>query len=118
MAPSKSLDVQYAEAFNDQALGHALLHPCPTERLHPGVCGYFDEDGDWRTIVDIPLLKDGKGASIDSLKFSSLDDTPVLPPSTVMRWEPKCSNNVQYTKVKADVSAKYFPSICPFNRTI
>lgn len=107
MSPVKPLYVQYAEGFENQSLGYALLHPCSTERLHPGVCGYFDAQGDWKTIVDIPQIKKGEAAALGDLKFSPLDNIPALPPPNMMRWEPKCSADVEFTKVDADASAGY-----------
>lgn len=101
------MHIQYAEGFENQSLGYALLHPCSTERLHPGVCGYFDGQGDWKTIVDIPQIKDGEVAVLGDLKFAPLDTIPPLPPPITMRWEPKCSADVEFTKVDADASAGY-----------
>ena len=103
MAPSKRMHLQYAEAFNDQALGYGLIHPVSTERLHPGVCGYFDDDGDWKTIVDIPKI-DGQVKALGDLHFTPLDEVPALPSPTSMRWEPKCSSTVSYTKDSASTS--------------
>jgi hypothetical protein len=104
MAPSKRMHLQYAEAFEDQALGYGLLHPASTERLHPGVCGYFDEDGDWKTIVDIPRIIDGQVNALGDLHFTTLDEVPTLPSPMSMRWEPKCSAAVSYTKVSQSAS--------------
>ena len=111
MSPVKPMHVQYAEGFQHQSLGYALLHPSSTERLHPGVCGYFDDEGDWKTIVDIPQIKDGEVAALGDLKFVPLDNIPPLPQPTVMRWEPKCSADVEFTKVDGDASAAYVVSL-------
>ena len=51
---SEHLHLRYNKAFLAKSLGYALLHPPTTEILHVGVCGYFDGEGDWKTIVDIP----------------------------------------------------------------
>jgi hypothetical protein len=105
------MHLQYAEAFEDQALGYGLLHPASTERLHPGVCGYFDEDGDWKTIVDIPRIIDGQVKALGDLRFTTLDEVPTLPSPMSMRWEPKCSAAVSYTKVSQSASIGYIVNI-------
>jgi hypothetical protein len=112
MAPDERMHIQYAKAFENHSLGYALLHPCPIERLHPGVCGYFDKEGDWRTIVDIPQIKDEKDQPLGDLKFSSIDSIPPLPAPNFVRWEPKCSYDVTINKGHADTSAGYIYITC------
>lgn len=96
MPPSNH--VRYAAEFGELSLGLALLHPCTTSRLHPGVCGYFDDQGDFKTIVDIPQIKTQVSVDPDEYEFTSLDDQLKLPEPTVMRWEPKVSSNVTLNK--------------------
>jgi len=108
------MHIRYAQEFEDQSLGHALLHPSSTLRLHPGVCGYFDDEGDWRTIVDIPKIKTEVSTKPEDLNFTSLEGTPVLPEAITMNWEPKCSSDVKYHKVDAKASAGYACFVCSF----
>src|SRR5580692_9603574 len=70
MAPSKPLHMLYAQGFQYDSLGYGLLHPCSSDRLLPGVCGYFDEEGDWRTIVDIVTIAPGKPSALGDLQLS------------------------------------------------
>jgi hypothetical protein len=105
MAPSKPLHMLYAQGFQSDSLGYGLLHPCWSDRLHPGVCGYFDEEGDWRTIVDIVTIAPGKPSALGDLQLSPLESIPDLPPSELVRWEPKCSADVTTSKESASSSA-------------
>lgn len=98
------MNLHYNKAFQEQALGYALLHPPPTELLHLGVCGYFDGEGDWKTIVDIPKLKDLK--SVKEGWFKPIDDLAPVPRGPPVRWEPKVSSDMTYIKNSADGSAK------------
>jgi hypothetical protein len=51
---SEHLHLRYNKAFLAKSLRYAHLHLPTMEILHVGVCGYFDGEGDWKTIVDIP----------------------------------------------------------------
>ena len=104
---TERMHLRYNKAFQEQALGYALLHPAPTDRVHPGVCGYFDGEGDWKTIVDIPQIK----ASKDEKKkwFARIDDLSPVPRGPSVRWEPKISSNMTYIKESADASSKSVP---------
>jgi hypothetical protein len=99
------MHIMYAEAFQGESLGYGLLHPCSSDRLHPGVCGYFDEEGDWRTIVDIPQIGEGKPSALGDLQLSPLESVPTLPPPEVVRWEPKSSSDVSTSKTSASATA-------------
>lgn len=105
----KQMYIQYAEAFADQSLGHALLHPCPTSRLHPGVVGYFDSEGDWHTIINLIDLENELKTLPSELKFTTLDEVPPPSPSGMITWEPKCSANVTYDKLEEQAAATYAP---------
>jgi len=89
-----SLHIRYAQEFSDLSLGTALLHPPSKGRLHPGVCGYFDSDGDFKTIVDIPQIKMEVSTDLNESKFTSLDQQVQLPEPEVMNWEPKTSSKM------------------------
>jgi len=96
----EKLFIRYAGAFDKLSLGHGILHPCPASRLHPGVVGYYDDDGDWKTIVDLSTLtKDTAG------KYTAIENLPALPSDPPTRWEMKCSSDVTQTHVKTDADA-------------
>lgn len=105
---SERLHLRYNKAFQDKSLGYALLHPPGTERVHVGVCGYFDGEGDWKTIVDIPKLKDLKCEKEGW--FRPIDVLPAVPRGPPVRWEPKVASDMTVTKESADGSAKFVPS--------
>jgi len=96
------MHVRYAEEFADLSLGLGLLHPCVKSRLHPGVCGYFDDQGDFKTIVDIPQIKTKVGLEPDDFNFTSLDSHPELPEPEILRWDPKVSSKVSVSKDKGE----------------
>jgi hypothetical protein len=104
MTTHKPLHIRYAEAFEELSLGHAILHPCSTDTLRPGVCGYFDDDGDWKSIVDIPRLVDDINKMPKDLKFIPADNIPPLSPIFI-EWDPKCSSDVSYGNAGEESSA-------------
>ena len=53
MAPRDRWDQIYADCFKDQPEGHALYKDVSVEKLKPGTCGFFDEQGDWQIIADL-----------------------------------------------------------------
>jgi hypothetical protein len=46
-------DVVYHKCFENASEGHALYKPFSALELKPGICGYFNHSGDWRTIQDL-----------------------------------------------------------------
>jgi len=53
MVNEKRLDIVYAEQLKDHPEGHALYKKFSAHKIAPGVCGYFDSDGDWHHILDL-----------------------------------------------------------------
>ncbi|EXJ66299.1 uncharacterized protein A1O5_10451 [Cladophialophora psammophila CBS 110553] len=49
----KTISEQYAKYFEHQPEGLAVYTRLDSTMLRPGMCGYFDVDGAWRTIVDL-----------------------------------------------------------------
>ncbi|KIW88217.1 uncharacterized protein Z519_11328 [Cladophialophora bantiana CBS 173.52] len=49
----KTISEQYAEYFAHQPEGMAVYRGIDSTMLRPGMCGYFDVNGEWRTIVDL-----------------------------------------------------------------
>ncbi|KAJ5552383.1 hypothetical protein N7494_001761 [Penicillium frequentans] len=49
--PDYDLHKQYAKCMIKRSEGHALYRNVSAEKLKPGTCGYFDNDGDWQVIL-------------------------------------------------------------------
>jgi hypothetical protein len=68
--------------------------------MKPGTCGYFDGDGDWRTIVqttDQNALSAGGWTLPKGFQIS-------MNQVTKQTWEPKISQNIKSSFVTADLS--------------
>ena len=102
---AEPMHIRYAKAFSNLSLGRALYHPCPKSTLHLGVCGYFDHQGDWKTIVDI--VKMDLTAAPADLKLTSLNPVPSVTPPSVSQWDPICSKNVAYEKLENSAQVGY-----------
>lgn len=47
------LNEVYARQLRNHPEGHALYFKVPGSSIKPGSCGYFNQSGHWRNIVDI-----------------------------------------------------------------
>ncbi|KAM5343683.1 hypothetical protein ACJ41O_012220 [Fusarium nematophilum] len=102
--PNQSrLDRAFARLLMNHPYGWALYKKVTSKDLRPGTCGYFDVDGDWRTLVDLSsddedLLKAGWNAPSDPIKRGG------RAPET-LTWGPKNSTSVVSRQVGAEVGA-------------
>jgi hypothetical protein len=113
---AEPMHIRYAKAFSNLSLGRALYHPCPKSTLHLGVCGYFDHQGDWKTIVDIVEMD--LTAAPAGLKLTSLNPVPSVAPPSVSQWDPICSKNVAYEKLENTAQVGYDIIYIANDRTI
>lgn len=94
----------YVECFKGQPEGWAVYPPIKSSALKPGMCGYFDVDGIWQTIVDLTDPNDAKSKNLPAVEdviFSpgNLADTK--------HWPLRKTRNIQQEDVTAQVMAKY-----------
>lgn len=87
------LDKLYARLMDDHPYGWALYKKVTTREIHPGSCGYFDSEGNWRSIADLSSPHD-----LTNQGWTVPDDGihdgrgPVS-----MIWGPNCSKSIQST---------------------
>jgi hypothetical protein len=101
---SKSdLNAVYTEQFRNHPEGHALYFKVPEHSLKPGSCGYFNESGHWRPVVQIAEVEPN-GLALEGWK----------PPARLIttenqngiEWPIKLSESVQEKKIEAITSAQ------------
>ncbi|RSL54595.1 hypothetical protein CEP54_009804 [Fusarium duplospermum] len=99
MANSSRLDRVYAQLLCNHPYGWALFKKVTTKDIFPGVCGFFDTDGDWHPLVN---LNDP----------SSLADSNMTVPGTgigkrrepeSMVWGPKQSGSTSSNSIGSTV---------------
>ncbi|GIJ84873.1 hypothetical protein Asppvi_003724 [Aspergillus pseudoviridinutans] len=83
-----SIQDEYAQLMAPNKDGHYLYKPQPFSIFHPGVIGYFDNDGDWHFITDI-----SQPGHPESLGFTGLGRTlyPTEPKESM--WKTRSSGS-------------------------
>lgn len=89
-------DVVFEELFENNPEGHALYKPFASSELSPGVCGYFDHDGDWQTIGN---LRDP--AALEADGWTEATGIEMKPDLVDEYWGAMVSNSVE----------KFYPSV-------
>jgi hypothetical protein len=93
----------YVECFRGQAEGWPLYHPIKSTALKPGMCGYFDVDGMWQTIVDLTDPEDVKAKGfppVHGVEYSSGN----LAATT--HWGVRKSTHVRQEDISASAAGK------------
>ncbi|KAL7924175.1 hypothetical protein ACQKWADRAFT_325363 [Trichoderma austrokoningii] len=111
--PAKSrLDRVYAQLMSDHPYGWGLYKKVTTRDMHPGSCGYFDSEGDWKFIIDLSSEHDliSQGWKIPD---DGIYDTNGPGSAT---WGPKVSNSVQKSSIGGTARANNTPS--SFNTSV
>jgi hypothetical protein len=101
---SKSdLNAVYTEQFRNHPEGHALYFKVPEHSMKPGSCGYFNESGHWRQIVQIaetePTALAHEGWKPPARLIKSENQTGI-------EWPVKTSESIQEKKIEAITSAQ------------
>lgn len=94
-------DVLYQECFQNFAKGHALYKDVSATQLKPGMCGYFDHNGDWQTIIDLTRPDD----ELKKEGWTESGNVQVLPDGNDRIWGHKTSENVTSFPINVDVQA-------------
>ncbi|KAL7933332.1 hypothetical protein V8C35DRAFT_305555 [Trichoderma chlorosporum] len=95
------LDRAYAQLLRHHPYGWALYKKVTARDIHPGSCGYFDSDGDWRTLADLTSPKGLARQGWTTTDGNIIDDNH--PESMI--WGPKSSSSVQSTHIGGSVGA-------------
>jgi hypothetical protein len=97
------LSAVYTEQFKNHPEGHALYFKVPGHSMKPGSCGYFNESGHWRSIVQIAEVEPTTLASDGWKPPARLITTEN---QTGIEWPIKLSESVQERKIEAITSAQ------------
>ncbi|OQU94989.1 hypothetical protein CLAIMM_01261 [Cladophialophora immunda] len=98
MDSKQRLDVLYANCFQDQAEGHFLYRPPSSTWLRPGVCGFFDNQGDWQALADLTNPED-----LAKKGYSFVPGIEVeVSVTRGEEWRPRMSQNVRRIDLKED----------------
>ena len=93
----------YAQQMQNHSEGYAIYHPETTSTLRPGVCGYFNNHGDWTPIVDLSDSEALKKAGYTALD-TVLEKAAKRPPAV---WGPKTSVGVRSKDMDASFGASF-----------
>lgn len=90
----------YPYLMKELSQGFALYKPWDSKWLKPGMCGYFDAEGDWNTIVDITQISGTDGT------YTPLEESLDIQTTAAEDWAPVFSQGVKYAAVKQEIAGK------------
>ncbi len=90
MSREKDWDVIFAKCFQYQPEGWAFWKKVASRRLRPGMCGYFDEQGDWQLIVDVT-----NKVEVENAGYSYIEGINVAADLGDERWPLRKSENMK-----------------------
>lgn len=99
MAGEARLDRVYAELMLVQPWGWALYKKVLAKDIKPGMCGYFDAEGDWQLILDLEDRGD------DCKQWEAVSPPLQLKEPQALTWGPKKSSKVEQRKIGATIGA-------------
>jgi hypothetical protein len=110
---SSHLAADYAKSMKRHPYRHAFYEPELFDALHPGMCGYLNELGQWQPIAED--LNDPEALKLEGFSASSTLDK-ALPRKH--KWGPKISNAVTYTKTGLKAGASSAPAGIPADASV
>jgi len=90
MSRKKDWDVIFADCFKYQPEGWAFWKKVANTKVRPGMCGYFDEQGDWQLVVDI-TDKD----EVEKAGYTYIEGINVTADPGEERWPLRKSENMK-----------------------
>lgn len=103
MSSESRLDKIYARLMQNHPYGWALYKKVTAKHLRPGCCGYFDSDGDWRTLVDLT----SPAEELEVQGWEPPDPLKTNRDPESMVWGPKSSSSVRAHQVGGTVGTTY-----------
>ena len=76
MAHEDNWAVVFAECFKNQPEGWAIYKKIAATELKPGMCGYFDPQGDWQPIADLTNKTELEKAGFTYVPGITVTDDP------------------------------------------
>jgi hypothetical protein len=111
----KTIPQRYNESMTRYGYGYAFYEPESSLDVKPGACGYIERrSGTWHPMQDLTKPKALKKASFDVIEKQQLEK---LRPST-MKWGPKYTETVTYTKTDLAVGASGLPAGIPVDAAV
>lgn len=96
----RPLDVEYAEQMQCHPYGTALYRPQPRDTFHPGMVGYFNDDGDWNPIIDLSQCSQPSFTqSVFTASLALPDDLPAMAIPEEHTWGPKLGNTTRVRQI-------------------
>ncbi|KAK5050810.1 hypothetical protein LTR84_003369 [Exophiala bonariae] len=99
MSYDKRADIIFEQRFKNNNEGHALYLPVSSKNLKPGACGYFDHDGNWKTIVHL-----SEPAGLNNGGWSPLSNVETVKNSIQEVWGVMLSTEVSKFEPSVEVS--------------
>ncbi|OTA82498.1 hypothetical protein M434DRAFT_37076 [Hypoxylon sp. CO27-5] len=104
----------YNRHMERYGLGYALLEPESSYDLKPGVCGYIDDHGTWRPLLDITDKSAVEEAGCTHIQQNKL----VRSRTSRYRWGPKYTDTVSYKKANVKAGASGLPAGIPVDASL
>lgn len=103
MTSNENWDKDYVECFKRQPEGWAVYPPIKASKLKPGMCGYFDVDGIWQTIVDLTNPFDVKAKQLPPVHDVTFSGGNL---ADMKQWGLRKSAEVEQFEITAAVDVK------------
>lgn len=91
---------QYVKAMSHFNHLFPLWSPEPVSKIKPGDCGYFDLQGDWHSVLDMRTIQ------AEDLNLTVPPRIPEPEPKALGRWQPICSEGVQWKRSVLETPVK------------
>jgi hypothetical protein len=102
----------FAKSMIEHGYGHAFYDPQPTDEIQPGFCGWIDDNGIWKTIVNVTNDKD-----VEEKGYSKLSENIELMTPRDSHWGIKTSSSVTENEIEISASASAIPAGIPLDIT-
>ncbi|KAK5696326.1 hypothetical protein LTR17_024298 [Elasticomyces elasticus] len=100
--PNEALSSVYADQLRNHPEGHAVYFNVPGSQMKPGACGYFNQNGQWRTIVQ---TAEAEPSLLVAQGWQAPDKVLNVERRGGIEWPIKLSKSVNEIKVTAAVTA-------------
>lgn len=108
------LHVLYNRHMERYGLGHALFEPESSHELKPGACGYLDDHGAWRPLLDLT-----DKAAVEALGYTGIEESLLAGARPAQyHWGPKSTDTVSYTKANIKAGASGLPAGIPAEASV
>ena len=93
----------YMKCLSSQSEGWAIYSPIKSSALKPGMCGYFDIDGIWQTIVDLTDPDDVKSKNLPPVHDVVFSGGNL---ASTKHWGLRTSRDIKQDDISAELNVK------------